>query len=44
VAEKGDSEMQALTLAGGIKGWVNAGEEYTRNVDGYDAEYWKQFE
>jgi arsenical-resistance protein 2 len=43
IADKGDAEMQALTLAGGIKGWVKAGEEYTKNVEGYDAGYWKQF-
>ncbi|KAF2277397.1 Rhodanese-like protein [Westerdykella ornata] len=44
LAEQGDTEMQALTLEGGIKGWVKAGKEYTDHVDGYDAEYWKQFD
>lgn len=44
LAEKGDSEMQSLTLAGGIKGWVKAGEAYTSKVDGYEPEYWKQFD
>ncbi|KAF2187858.1 Rhodanese-like protein [Zopfia rhizophila CBS 207.26] len=44
IAEKGDTDMQSLTLAGGIKGWVKAGAKYTENVDGYEAEYWKQFE
>lgn len=44
IADKEDTDMQALTLAGGIKGWVKAGDEYTKNVDGYDAEYWKQFD
>jgi arsenical-resistance protein 2 len=44
IDEKGDNDIQALTLAGGIKGWVKAGPEYTQNVDGYEAEYWKQFD
>jgi arsenical-resistance protein 2 len=43
IAEQGDSTMQALTLAGGIKGWVAAGQEYVAAVQGYDGEYWKQF-
>jgi arsenical-resistance protein 2 len=36
--------MQSLTLAGGIKGWVKAGEAYIEQMDGYEAEYWKQFD
>jgi hypothetical protein len=44
LAEKGETELQAMTLAGGIKGWVKAGEAYTKNVDGYDPDYWKQFD
>jgi arsenical-resistance protein 2 len=36
--------MESLTLEGGMKGWAKSGEEYTRAIDGYDAEYWKQFE
>ncbi|KAF1912590.1 hypothetical protein BDU57DRAFT_459421 [Ampelomyces quisqualis] len=44
IAENGDSTIQSLTLGGGIKGWVKAGEPYTENVDGYEPEYWKQFD
>jgi len=36
--------MQSLTLAGGIKGWVKAGDTYLQQVDGYKPEYWKQFD
>lgn len=36
--------MQALTLAGGIKGWIKAGEPYVSQVDAYEPEYWKQFD
>lgn len=41
IAEKEDTQIQSLTLAGGIKGWVKGGQEYTKNVDGYEAKYWK---
>ncbi|KAF1959151.1 hypothetical protein CC80DRAFT_514459 [Byssothecium circinans] len=44
LADKGETEMQSLTLAGGIKGWVKAGEQYVKNMDGFEPEYWKQFE
>ncbi|KAF2118261.1 Rhodanese-like domain-containing protein [Lophiotrema nucula] len=43
IAEKGDTEIQSLTLAGGIKGWVKGGEEYTKNVEMFEPEYWTQF-
>jgi arsenical-resistance protein 2 len=33
-----------LTLGGGIKGWVKAGETYTKHMDGFEPEYWKQVE
>ena len=42
--EKGETELQSLTLEGGIKGWVKAGEKYIQKVDGYEPEYWKQFD
>jgi arsenical-resistance protein 2 len=38
------TDIQALTLEGGIKGWVKAGADYTLEVDGYEPEYWKQFD
>ncbi|KAF2270722.1 hypothetical protein CC78DRAFT_550329 [Lojkania enalia] len=43
LAEKGDTIMQSLTLAGGIKGWVKGGENYIENMDAYEAKYWAQF-
>ncbi|OCL11029.1 Rhodanese-like protein [Glonium stellatum] len=43
ITEKGDDSIQSMTLEGGIKGWVKAGENFTQNVDGYEPEYWKQF-
>ena len=42
--DKGETELQSLTLEGGIKGWVKAGEKFTQEVDGYEPEYWKQFD
>jgi arsenical-resistance protein 2 len=44
LAEKGETDLHSLTLEGGIKGWVKAGDEYTQNVDGYEADYWTQFD
>lgn len=32
--------MQSYIIAGGIKGWVGAGEEYIKFVDGYKKEAW----
>ncbi|WEW59258.1 hypothetical protein PRK78_004727 [Emydomyces testavorans] len=42
LAEHGDTEMQSLVLEGGIKGWVRAGEEYIKYIDGYDEAVWKR--
>jgi len=44
IAESGDDQMQSLTLEGGIKGWVKAGGLYTQHMDGFEPEYWRQFE
>ncbi|TKA58243.1 hypothetical protein B0A49_06386 [Cryomyces minteri] len=44
ISSVGDENMQAMTLEGGIKGWVKAGPQYVRLMDGYRAEYWGQFE
>ncbi|KAF3046520.1 hypothetical protein E8E12_010489 [Didymella heteroderae] len=44
IAEKGTSQIKALTLEGGIKGWVKAGESYTQQMEGFEPEYWGQFE
>ncbi|KAI1437368.1 Rhodanese-like domain-containing protein [Xylaria sp. CBS 124048] len=43
IQAQGDKEMQSMILLGGIKGWVTAGEEYVKAMDGYAAEYWSQF-
>jgi arsenical-resistance protein 2 len=43
IAEKGgDSSIRALTLEGGIKGWVNAGGKFIETMDAFEPEYWKQ--
>ncbi len=39
-----DDKMQSLTLEGGIKGWVKAGEPYTTHLAAFEPDYWKQFE
>ncbi|EON64269.1 hypothetical protein W97_03500 [Coniosporium apollinis CBS 100218] len=44
LVQQGEEEMQSFTLEGGIKGWVKAGPEYEVEVDGYEPEYWRQFE
>lgn len=36
----GDKSMQSFIMAGGIKGWVGAGEDYINFVDGYEKEAW----
>lgn len=43
IAEKGDDQIQSLTLGGGIKGWVKAGESYTQQMEGFEPKYWEQF-
>ena len=35
-----DNDMQVMALEGGIKGWVKAGPEHTRLMDGYSEDYW----
>ncbi|EFW17839.1 hypothetical protein D8B26_004824 [Coccidioides posadasii str. Silveira] len=42
LAEHDSAGMQSLVLEGGIKGWVTAGEEYVKYVDGYDEAVWKK--
>lgn len=44
IAEKNDDQIQSLTLGGGIKGWVKAGVSYTQQMEGFDPDYWKQFD
>ncbi|KAF2806791.1 uncharacterized protein BDZ99DRAFT_479184 [Mytilinidion resinicola] len=44
ISEKGgESSIRALTLDGGIKGWVNAGGKFVESMEGFEPEYWKQF-
>ncbi|KAH5721113.1 hypothetical protein HBI20_100230 [Parastagonospora nodorum] len=44
IGDQGDTDIESLTLGGGIKDWVKAGEPYIQHMEGFDAEYWKQFE
>ncbi|KAH7076594.1 Rhodanese-like domain-containing protein [Paraphoma chrysanthemicola] len=44
IQDAGEDCVQSFTLGGGIKGWVKAGESYTQHIDGFEPEYWKQFE
>jgi hypothetical protein len=32
--------VRSLILREGIKGWANAGPEYTKHMDDYDESYW----
>ncbi|KAI5805207.1 Rhodanese-like domain-containing protein [Geopyxis carbonaria] len=41
INEVQDKEMKSVALEGGIKGWVKAGEEYVKLVDGYVESEWK---
>jgi len=36
-----DNDMQVMVLEGGVKGWVKAGPQFTSQMDGYKADYWK---
>lgn len=40
IKSRGDSSLKSLVLEGGIAGWVGAGSEYTRWMDGYDEKVW----
>lgn len=41
LADQGaDGEVKSWKLEGGIKGWVNEGEEYTALMDGFDRAVW----
>ncbi|KIY02786.1 uncharacterized protein Z520_01251 [Fonsecaea multimorphosa CBS 102226] len=40
--QKGRAQLESVILEGGIKGWVSGGEEYTRWMDGFEAEAWKK--
>jgi len=38
--EKGNASMQSIVLLEGIKGWASAGDEFTTNMQGYNATSW----
>lgn len=38
----GDESIQCFTLEGGVKGWVKAGPQCTRLMDGYKEEHWNE--
>ncbi|KAK3307857.1 Rhodanese-like domain-containing protein [Chaetomium strumarium] len=40
LASVGDTTMKSLALAGGIKGWAAAGQEYVEWMDEYDPAVW----
>ncbi|GAB1315227.1 Arsenical-resistance protein 2 [Madurella fahalii] len=41
ISSAGDTSMQSLALAGGIKGWAKAGGEYVEWMDEYNAAVWE---
>ncbi|KAK9447678.1 Rhodanese-like domain-containing protein [Limtongia smithiae] len=41
ISSQNDTTMQSNVLQGGIKGWVAAGDEYIKLMDGFDASVWK---
>lgn len=43
IQDQGDKEIQSVILAGGIKGWATAGDEFVKFMDGYVPEHWAQF-
>ncbi|QIW95754.1 hypothetical protein AMS68_001272 [Peltaster fructicola] len=38
----GDNDMQVMVLEGGIKGWVQAGPQFTQLMDGFDESHWQR--
>jgi len=38
----GDEDMQCMVLEGGMKGWVKAGPQFTRLMDGYQESHWQK--
>ncbi|KAH6681346.1 Rhodanese-like domain-containing protein [Halenospora varia] len=41
IKSQNDSSMESLVLEGGVRGWAQAGEEYVKEMTGYEAEVWK---
>ncbi|CAN9139539.1 unnamed protein product [Alternaria alternata] len=40
IKEQGNPDIRSFMLLGGIKGWANAGAEYTRLMDEYQEDVW----
>ncbi|KAL4955232.1 Rhodanese-like domain-containing protein [Aspergillus filifer] len=38
----GEEKVKSWKLGGGIKGWVNGGEEYTNFMEGFDKAHWEK--
>ncbi|KAF2176865.1 hypothetical protein K469DRAFT_698124 [Zopfia rhizophila CBS 207.26] len=41
IEDRGDSSLRSLVLLEGIRGWANAGTEYTAFMDEYDEGAWR---
>jgi len=42
IVEQGDQSIQSLVLREGIKGWAQAGAEYTEQMVEYDSKVWAE--
>lgn len=40
LADHKDESMESLVLAGGVKGWATAGEDYVKYMTAYDESVW----
>ncbi|KAF2009477.1 Rhodanese-like protein [Aaosphaeria arxii CBS 175.79] len=43
IEDQKDEEMKSLALAGGVKGWAKAGDEYVQQMIEYDASVWSKY-
>lgn len=41
IKEQGNENIKSVMLTGGVKGWANAGAEYTTLMDGYQERAWR---
>lgn len=44
IQKQKNPRMKSMTLAEGIRGWSEAGREYTALIDGYEEEVWRKGE
>jgi arsenical-resistance protein 2 len=42
IVEQGNQRMQSLVLREGVKGWAQAGAEYTEHMVEYDNKVWAE--